>query len=874
MKGISRLLQAPVLLTMILLPVLSGEAVAARVSDIKNTKHNLSVSVPILAAEQSARSIFATTESEVCIFCHTPHGSEAISGVLGGLWNRKASTQTYAIYGSSSMDASLSQPGGSSKLCLSCHDGTLAIGAVNVLNGAYTDRDPFTEDIAMTGAGIGGVMPDGPGSSTGFTRNIGIDLTNDHPISFTYDSALATTDGELRDPLVETFIGGRNEIPRPSLPLEQDPASPGQFTQMQCGTCHDPHLRDESLVVSSKFLRLNRFQSGVPIVGLFNEVNDIMCLSCHNKDVGNKGWAMSAHANPDVAGDLGVPVGLEEYYTAAAAATREFPNNLPVWQAACLNCHDTHTVQGATRMLREGTDSIFSPKQGGNSAIEETCYQCHSSDGATLVGQGQLDFEVPDIKTSFTTMIRHMPIASLDQPAGIEVHDIGTGIELQSGKDFLEDPVNLGKGDLTKRHVECTDCHHPHRVTKNRLFWSDPSIPDDAGTHNHSAAQLTLAGESWHTNIASGVLRGTSGVEPIYGAGTAFMSDPTSFILKRGDPGTSIDTNVNAPHLTREYQVCLKCHSNYAFDIPPQLGVSLGGTPFGTNSMQDYTNSAMEFQSPLGHQGELTAASPTGAAPAFLANNHRSWHPVMDVTGRTTVITGASASSWLTPFDLGVGQQSMYCSDCHGASTASATVVPNGGVNGQPWGPHGSNDNFILKGPWSDLTRGDTLGGLPGTSNDLCFKCHDYNSYGTAVLAGSPIPGGASGFRMQTAPPTPLIDFTDQNIHSGHLQTVQNYRCTYCHVAVPHGWKNKALLVNLNDVGPEAGLAAGTQVRNLVPDRYYQTPYYNGAVLKITTFAASGQWQPSNCGSVGAPGNGLSGVAWMTSVSEGCQNLP
>ena len=856
-----------------LLTVGASMTMAARVSDIKNTKHNLSATPPILAAEESARAIFATTDTELCVFCHTPHASEAISGVQGALWNRKVSTQTYTLYGSSSMDASLSQPGGSSKLCLSCHDGTLAIGAVNVLDGAFTDRDPATEDIAMTGAGAGGVMPDGSGLVTGFTRNLGIDLTNDHPISFTYDSMLAVTDGELRDPAIELHIGGRNEIPRPSLPLELDPLMPGQFTQVQCGTCHDPHLRDDSLVVSSKFLRLNRFQKATPNAGIFNEANDIMCLGCHNKDIGDKGWALSAHANPDVAGDLTAPLGLEENYTATAAAMRDFPNNMPVWQAACLNCHDSHTVQGATRLLREATDSLTTPKQGGGSAIEETCYQCHSADGATLAGQGLPDFEVPDIKTSFTTMIRHMPIASSDQPAGTEVHDVGTSVELQSGRDFLEDPTNLGKGDLTKRHVECTDCHHPHRVIKNRLFWSNPVFPDDAGTHNHTAAQLTLAGQIWHTNIASGVLRGTSGVEPIYGGGTAFMNDATDYTLKRGDPGVSTDASVNATHVTREYQVCLKCHSSYAFDIPPQVGTSLGGTPFGTNTLQDFTDVAMEFQSPLDHQGEGTSATTTGAAAGFLTNNHRSWHPVMEATGRSSVTGGADASTWLTPFDLGVGQQTMYCSDCHGGSTTTATVVPNGGVNGEPWGPHGSNDNFILKGPWSDLTSGDTLGGAPGTSNDLCFKCHDYNSYGTAVAPLSPIPGGISGFRQTTA--GTVIDFADQNIHSGHLQVVQNYRCSYCHVAIPHGWKNKALLVNLNDVGPEVvGVPAGTQVRNLITDRYYQTPYYNGAVLKITTFAPSGQWQPSNCGSVGAPGNGLTGTAWMTSVSEGCQNLP
>ena len=45
------------------------------------------------------------------------------------------------------------------------------------------------------------------------------------------------------------------------------------------------------------------------------------------------------------------------------------------------------------------------------------------------------------------------------------------------------------------------------------------------------------------------------------------------------------------------------------------------------------------------------------------------------------------------------------------------------------------------------------------------------------------------------------------NLHAFHVDKIERLRCTWCHVAVPHGWKNKALLVNLNDVGPEVGLA-------------------------------------------------------------------
>jgi hypothetical protein len=106
-------------------------------------------------------------------------------------------------------------------------------------------------------------------------------------------------------------------------------------------------------------------------------------------------------------------------------------------------------------------------------------------------------------------------------------------------------------------------------------------------------------------------------------------------------------------------------------------------------------------------------------------------------------------------------------------------------------------------------------------------------------------------------------------------------RCTYCHVSVPHGWKNKVFLANLNDVGREAGLPSGTQLRNgpvapasAAPGRVYKFPYYNGAVLKVKNFARSGEWLATNCGSAGPPGNGIVGVSWMQTSGEACVNPP
>lgn len=882
--------------------LLTGTVSAEVISDIRNTKHNFSATVLPALPPDSSRTVQATNESQICVFCHTPH--KASQQPTAPIWNRRLSGQTYTPYTSTSMDAIDvgGQPNTKSKLCLSCHDGTLAIGAVNVLN---RQENP---NIPMSGTLADGTIPAGLSERSGFTRRIGTDLSNDHPISFTYDSTQAMRDGELRDPAAEHFLGERRAGGhRPMIPLEDG--------QMECISCHDPHVRSTS-GENVKFLRANRLQQTQPIEGTFDQANDIICLACHEKS----GWADSAHSNQAVA---------NERYTDAAAQLREFPRNLQVWQAACLNCHDPHTVQGSRRLLREGTDDEgqltstgLRVKQGGRPAIEETCFACHSADGGVLQGQGP-GSEVPDVKTDFTTMRIRMPIASSDQAAGMERHSIGTATDFsQNGKDFMESPRQLGKGDLSNRHAECTDCHNPHRVIRNRRFNDDPKIPAPQGTHNHTPEQLAATPEGIHTNIASGVLRGTFGVEPGGWPTTEFGQKPTTFDVKRGDSQPGAGTAVTEPHVTREYQICMKCHSNYSYDDPPPLGTNhAGGTPAGTNSLFTYTNQGMEYQSPDDHKGEGTSGSPTGVHAGsvgecaqintgtlgnptmepgyydlnnncvdYVSDNHRAWHPVMKETGRTAGpgdtpggIRNASSNAWLSPFNItnAVGVQTMYCTDCHGSDTDIGTAVPRGGDLGMVWGPHGSNNDFLLKGSWSDETGQNTPEGL-------CFKCHNYNYYGKKFPTGpiSTIQTVKSGFSRAGGGGSCLA-VPDYNLHTGHAQESQvlNFRCNYCHIAIPHGWKNKNFLANLNDVGPEVELPpGGNQVRNRTTARYYRGPYYNGSVLKVVRFRQSGEWTHASCGSAGAPGNGWVGgnnndgnIPWMTrqgAGGEACNLLP
>lgn len=256
----------------------TGFEVSAQDS-IVNTVHNLSAGGP--------GAVRAVSESQVCIFCHAPHHSSGMSP----LWNRATSQANYQIYQSTTLDAQLDQPTGSSKLCLSCHDGTIALGSV-------LSR---SDQIQMQG---GDFMPAG-------LTNLGTDLSDDHPISFLYGSGLAAADAQLANPA--------------SLPPELRLDFNGE---LQCTTCHDAHQNR-----FGKFLQMdNRFSA--------------LCTKCHERD----GWTSASHSLSS-ASVSGAPLGNWPYPTVAenacmnchrphGAGGRERLLAFAAEEDNCLICHD------------------------------------------------------------------------------------------------------------------------------------------------------------------------------------------------------------------------------------------------------------------------------------------------------------------------------------------------------------------------------------------------------------------------------------------------------------------------------------------------------------------------------------------------------
>ncbi len=179
---------------------------------------------------------------EACKPCHTPHNAK-MDVPDSPLWNHQVTTATFQVYTSSTLDGSPGQPNGHSKLCLSCHDGTVAIE-----NHGY-----FT------------------GGTTYVTwGNITTDLRDDHPISFEYTSALAAADGELFDPsTTPSGLGGT---------IEEDLLQAGY---MQCTSCHDVHLsRNTQGCVGCHNMGTGQTKS----LSLWKS-NDgsALCLTCHDK---------------------------------------------------------------------------------------------------------------------------------------------------------------------------------------------------------------------------------------------------------------------------------------------------------------------------------------------------------------------------------------------------------------------------------------------------------------------------------------------------------------------------------------------------------------------------------------------------------------
>ncbi len=388
---------------------------------VDNTKHNLSAT--------SGNYIRASGEQEVCVFCHIVHDAQPGKP----LWNRAMPVSAYVMYDSEYLKRSgyttptdlgsvAGTPGSVSRQCLSCHDGTVAIGAVymvrgNLLGNTYLDVIGTSTTGTMTTA------------TPGF---IGTDLSIHHPVGIEYDP----TNSKNFD------VGSK------SIELKTVPDAPLKLynyagkNYIECSSCHNPHLENK------KFLRVISPNHGQNVKNT--------CIACHDKTPGDSG--VLAHRDT-VKQYTSVEV-MQRYNNGGAVSTTDL---------YCVNCHTPHNGLGKPYLLRHVEQNTC---YMGASGTRSTA-PCHGT-GSTLDSTKQIEpiLNRPFAHPTNTTDGKHTNLDSLygvgsTDPAGAETiqwstskhaecmdchnqHRVGKGTHTPANQWYPDTPTNLVSGVLRK----------------------------------------------------------------------------------------------------------------------------------------------------------------------------------------------------------------------------------------------------------------------------------------------------------------------------------------------------------------------------------------------------------------------------------------
>lgn len=235
-----------------------------------------------------------TTQGSLgCTFCHAPHSG------LGGvtpLWNQTLSKQTYTPYTSSTYNQTgNTQPtlGVTSSLCLSCHDGTVAVGQ----------------------SAVYGKIP-----TTGSMNNMDVfpsNLAGSHPFSLVLP---------LKDSanLVATLVQGKTADPTGAVKLVNG--------NIECTSCHDPHVQNTDKIAQDFLVR--------------DSSSGQMCLACHDP-------ARTIQGQNNLL--AGWPNSIHQTATNQVSADAHVGSYGTVALNACSSCHMEHNAPSPARLLRPAT---------------------------------------------------------------------------------------------------------------------------------------------------------------------------------------------------------------------------------------------------------------------------------------------------------------------------------------------------------------------------------------------------------------------------------------------------------------------------------------------------------------------------------------
>ncbi len=553
--------------------------------------------------------------------------------------------------------------------------------------------------------------------------------------------------------------------------------SAGSGTTQICVFCHTPHKPKANVPLWNHFVTTQTFtfyssnylntylgfaQPGMAdLPGTRTE----LCLSCHDgmTALGNVynlgGETISKPQTITGAANMGVNLADDHpvlYDVKPGAGPPGFPGTDPEIQLPlvgdavkvygatnrieCTSCHNAHNNQFGSFLVKSNANAAICTtchlKSGYAASVHATsivaytpagypattvgewsCRNCHRSHGASAAQAYNL--RGAEEATCFQCH-GNPPLTGARniQALFLKTYKHPTVTVSAKHKDPEADGTNFTYSPINNRHAECQDCHDQHQ--------------SKTGTHIPPG------------NLISNVLLGQWGVEPVYGA--AAWVAPASYTRQ-------VFANTTG---YKEYQLCLKCHSSYAFGTTPPVNI---------------TDQTIEMNP-----------------------NNRGAHPVLRSLSLQTgsVVTKALAATQMSaPWAAGIGTQTMYCTDCHGEDTA-----------GEPQGPHGSNTQYMRQGtnkywPKNAAAALYNLGTLDTTDAHLaglfCRNCHPLRT--------------AAGNTWQN------------NVHQEHSDSAMVgvvVPCVACHVVVPHGSRRGRLIGYAAETAPYNYSGAGAVDKLLI----------------------------------------------------------
>ena len=220
-------------------------------------------------------SAYDWSDKQICKPCHTPHNADVT--LTKRIWAHTLSTASYSVQnGSVTGDGSTSLAGSGSKtqsnmdnatrLCLGCHDGTVALDSFRGKDGGSLGKSitDYKDDTVLYNPNIGGAAVGGTTA----------DLSNDHPVG--YGAHISQT-ADYYKPIASIKAAGLKVVTSPDIITSGTDINTGanlagtNYYSVSCVTCHNVHNSGTGGAKDERgLLRVSN-------------VGSALCLTCHNK---------------------------------------------------------------------------------------------------------------------------------------------------------------------------------------------------------------------------------------------------------------------------------------------------------------------------------------------------------------------------------------------------------------------------------------------------------------------------------------------------------------------------------------------------------------------------------------------------------------